>query len=123
MTRIDANQGFTQFWIEEIEISYQDVGLVVSELSELSELSVSQQFFSKTALILLEFLEDFPSLPAESPVEVTELTKKFLTAVLESEHVMLSYRLQATKLMRKVEAPKVTQQTVRTAEPDRWRET
>jgi hypothetical protein len=45
-------------------------------------------------------------------------------SVLESKHVALSDRLEATKLMRKAESPKITPQTVRLAEQDhgQWRE-
>jgi hypothetical protein len=50
----------------------------------------------------------------ESPEDVVARTKSFLLSVLESKHVALSDRLEATKLMRKCESPKVTQQTVRT---------
>lgn len=58
----------------------------------------------------------------ETTEEIVARTKAFLTAVVESEHVALNLRLDASKLMRKAESPKVTPQTVRTADPGRWRE-
>jgi hypothetical protein len=58
----------------------------------------------------------------ETTEEIAARTKAFLTAVVESEHVALNLRLDASKLMRKAESPKVTPQTVRTTNPGRWRE-
>ena len=60
----------------------------------------------------------------EAPEEVVERTKTFLITVIEDrKRVRTDYRLEAGKLLRKAEARKVVQQSVRSAEADRWRET
>ena len=60
----------------------------------------------------------------EAPEEVVERTKAFLITVIEDrERVRTDYRLEAGKLLRKAEARKVVQQSVRAADADRWRET
>jgi hypothetical protein len=59
----------------------------------------------------------------EAPEEVVEQTKQFLAAVFEDrEQVALDDRLDASRLMRKAEARKITQQTIRTVAPDKDRE-
>jgi hypothetical protein len=62
----------------------------------------------------------------ESPPEINEQAKEFLTKVFEDSEVEVGDRLEALKLMRKVEAAKVSPRTVRTQreETDRreaWR--
>jgi hypothetical protein len=59
----------------------------------------------------------------EAPTEVVERAKSFRTAVFEdSERISVDDRLMALKLMRRASAPKVTQQSVRSADTDRDRE-
>lgn len=59
----------------------------------------------------------------EAPKEIVERTKVFLTAVFEdSEHVCVEDRLEALRLMRKAEAPRIAQQTIRAANSDKDRE-
>jgi hypothetical protein len=62
----------------------------------------------------------------ESPSEVAERAKEFLTKTFEDSEVGVTDRLDALKLMRKFEAPKIALPTVRTKreETDRreaWR--
>jgi hypothetical protein len=59
----------------------------------------------------------------EAPEEVVEQIKEFLAAVFEDcEQVAVDDRLEASRLMRKAEARKITKQTVRTVAPDKDRE-
>jgi hypothetical protein len=59
----------------------------------------------------------------EAPDETVEKAKAFLTAIFEdSANIGIDDRLSALKLMRKASAPRVTQQTVRSADADKTRE-
>jgi hypothetical protein len=59
----------------------------------------------------------------EAPEFVIERAKGFLTALLEvHQGVRTDHRLEASRLLRKAEAKKIVQQSVRSAESDQWRE-
>jgi len=60
----------------------------------------------------------------ETPEEITERAKAFLTTLLEDRNrITTDYRLEASRLLRKAEARKIVQQSARSADADRWRET
>jgi hypothetical protein len=54
----------------------------------------------------------------EAPPDVVEKAKAFLTSVFENNELLVSWRLDALKLMRKFEAAKVALPTVHTKRED-----
>lgn len=59
----------------------------------------------------------------ETPAEVAEYTKGFLTSVIEDrERVTADTRLRASTLLRRFEAKRVAQQTIKSGSSDHWRE-
>jgi hypothetical protein len=58
----------------------------------------------------------------EAPPEIVVQAKAFLTSIFEDSEQHVDDRLDALKLMRKAEARKITQPTVRSAEAGRNRE-
>jgi hypothetical protein len=59
----------------------------------------------------------------ETPPEVAEYTKGFLTSVIEDrERVTADTRLRASTLLRRFEAKRVAQQTIKSGSSDHWRE-
>jgi len=59
----------------------------------------------------------------ETPPEVAEYTKSFLTSVIEDrERVTADTRLRASTLLRRVEAKRIAQRTIGSVSTDHWRE-
>src|SRR5262245_28138917 len=58
----------------------------------------------------------------ESPAEVIEETKAFLTQVFENPELHIDLRLDALEVMRKAEAPRVVKRTVSSADQHAERE-
>jgi len=53
----------------------------------------------------------------EAPQDIVELAKAFLTSIFEDEEKSVTDRLDATKLMRKFEAPRIRQQVIAQRDP------
>jgi hypothetical protein len=59
----------------------------------------------------------------ETSEDIAERTKAFLVAVAESKHVAFNLRLDAGRLVRKVESRRVVTPGTRAIEPREWHET